>query len=88
MAMNKVADVAELLDNQHILSFSLSVIPPPVLLCRGSILAVRFSCSCILSGSFLPSSARAHLSASAYNSLTSLILHITISSLILRFRTF
>src|SRR3954466_8098724 len=39
-------------------------------------------------GSFLPSSARAHLSARAYSSLTSLILHITISSRILRLRTF
>ena len=40
-------------------------------------------------GSFLPSSARAHLSARAYSSLTSLILHISISSRsILRFRTF
>src|SRR3954466_7918208 len=39
-------------------------------------------------GSFLPSSARAHLSASAYSSLTSLILHIAISSRILRLRTF
>src|SRR3954462_13956436 len=39
-------------------------------------------------GSFLPSSARAHLSARAYSSLTSLILHIAISSRILRLRTF
>src|SRR4051812_1967248 len=39
-------------------------------------------------GSFLPSSARAHLSARAYRSLTSLILHIAISSRILRLRTF
>src|SRR6187399_3571394 len=39
-------------------------------------------------GSFLPSLARAHLSARAYSSLTSLILHIAISSLILRLRTF
>src|SRR3954467_4685324 len=39
-------------------------------------------------GSFLPSSARAHLSARAYSSLTSLILHIGISSRILRLRTF
>src|SRR3954465_3237238 len=36
-------------------------------------------------GSFLPSSARAYLSARAYSSLTSLILHIAISSRILRF---
>src|SRR4051812_20102945 len=39
-------------------------------------------------GSLLPSSARAHLSARAYSSLTSLILHIAISSRILRLRTF
>src|SRR3954470_10536550 len=39
-------------------------------------------------GSFLPSSARAHLSARAYSSPTSLILHIAISSRILRLRTF
>src|SRR3954462_305191 len=39
-------------------------------------------------GSLLPSSARAHLSARAYTSLTSLILHIAISSRILRLRTF
>src|SRR3954466_1222027 len=39
-------------------------------------------------GSFLPSSAHAHLSARAYSSLTSLILHIAISSRILRLRTF
>src|SRR3954466_4976131 len=39
-------------------------------------------------GSFLPSSARAHWSASAYSLLTSLILHIAISSRILRLRTF
>src|SRR6187399_249556 len=39
-------------------------------------------------GSFLPSSAHAHLSARAYSSLTSLILHIAISSLIWRLRTF
>src|SRR3954470_8692577 len=39
-------------------------------------------------GSFLPCSARAHLLARAYSSLTSLILHIAISSCILRLRTF
>src|SRR3954464_10227703 len=39
-------------------------------------------------GSFLPSSARAHLSSRAYSSLTSLILHIAISSRILRLRMF
>src|SRR3954465_6671926 len=39
-------------------------------------------------GSLLPSSAWAHLSARAYSSLTSLILHISISSRILRLRTF
>src|SRR3954464_1931768 len=39
-------------------------------------------------GSFLPSSARAHLSARAYSSLTSLILHIASSSRIPRLRTF
>src|SRR3954469_2745534 len=39
-------------------------------------------------GSLLPSSARPHLSARAYSSLTSLILHIAISSRILRLRMF
>src|SRR3954467_9584857 len=44
--------------------------------------------SVVSPGSFLPSSARAHLSARAYSSLTSLILHIAISSRILRLGTF
>src|SRR3954464_8255473 len=46
--------VAGLLNNQHIFAFPLPVVPPPVFLCRGSIIAVRSSCSCILSGEFPP----------------------------------
>src|SRR4051812_35430903 len=45
---------AELLNNQHFLVFLLPVVPPPVFLCRGGILTVRFSCSSILSGEFPP----------------------------------
>src|SRR3954469_9625245 len=46
--------VAGLLNSQHLFAFLLYVVPPPALLCRGSIFAVRSFCSCVLSGESPP----------------------------------